>query len=697
MRNYALDTKMLPKVWLTWETNKDGRLWLNCQNGKLKKTPEPWMAYDAESNDIPRPWVSRGTNFIPLGINWYSMKSDNIWVTAGSSAKYAYAKYHADIDKLEIAAVGMNTKRTGGARKWEFIGNRFFIGKDKSIVEVTSDCKNCKISNYYYLYKGHTACSNKEIIRLLLRLNMTNGFTEEFKKFIGTNHFVIGNGTTTEIKSAWHLSRWYETSQKPRGKGKQQKLVDSLTKIELSNYDWLAEKYPPIEKDRFSSIRNITYYEKINDEWSVLRSFIRSNENTLSENWRVYIGTDGTTRSASKSANGWIPSKHTRGWYCGYTRLVNKNEAIANCPRIKYILQEQSSMCDTEVVDFIVSALRFPEIEQLTKLGYGEKAKNIANSNTVKADLKNMFGGYFNEKEKTLLKRVGLNKHQLDFHMKSNGRYTLGRNLKTMREIFGNNLSHIDNESFDKYYEACETINSTFYRKLSAYIEDFNLDYVRFFKNLVRLAQKHGNVYQVVKDTLSAYSYLDNNRRPEVDWYFDDYSDLTRMHDVIYEIKRVQDEERRALYDMQLAERRKKEDEKRKKLDEERKIYEYADDKFTIRLPIDINEIVQEGAAQHICIGGYTTNHAFGHTNLFFLRRNDEPEKPFYAIEMNNNKVIVQIHGFGNRWLGNNPEAIPTVVRWLRKHNIKCSQSILTCKSTGYCSRADYVPMPVVD
>ena len=38
MRNYALDTKMLPKVWLTWASTKDGmfnqRFWLNGQTGK---------------------------------------------------------------------------------------------------------------------------------------------------------------------------------------------------------------------------------------------------------------------------------------------------------------------------------------------------------------------------------------------------------------------------------------------------------------------------------------------------------------------------------------------------------------------------------------------------------------------------------------------------------------------------------------
>lgn len=79
------------------------------------------------------------------------------------------------------------------------------------------------------------------------------------------------------------------------------------------------------------------------------------------------------------------------------------------------------------------------------------------------------------------------------------------------------------------------------------------------------------------------------------------------------------------------------------------------------------------------------------------IRRKDAESVPFYAIEMNNSKVIVQIHGFGNKWLGNNPEAIPTVVRWMRKHNIKCDTKILTCTARGYGRTNDYIEMPKVD
>ena len=60
MRNYALDTKMLPKVWITWDSIKKGefdqRYWLNCQNGTKKTKPESWMYYNDERSINNWPW-----------------------------------------------------------------------------------------------------------------------------------------------------------------------------------------------------------------------------------------------------------------------------------------------------------------------------------------------------------------------------------------------------------------------------------------------------------------------------------------------------------------------------------------------------------------------------------------------------------------------------------------------------------------
>ena len=561
------------------------------------------------------------------------------------------------------------------------------------------------------IYPNHHACDVRYVIRMIANhLHFNDNFTNEFKKFIGKEYFLIGNGSTVTIESPWHMIKWYESVQKARGKGKQQQLTDRLTSIPLSDLSQIGKKYPSKQSihSSYYTLSGLLYCEKVDDDWCVLRSFKRLVDNEIQEEWRMYICEDGTTRIVAPSDGGWIPSKQSRGWGRQYSYLANADEAKIICPRIKYILSApRGTQQDWKEIDFLITALRFPEIEQMCKLGCPNSAVSIAESTTPKADLKKLFGGYYNEKEKSFLRKIGMTKPQLDAYMAENGELENRGHiysewihaLEVMRKMFGNDLSSLDIESFKKYLRACKDWRR-FRRYGNTLLMDrlgLGLDNARFFKNIVRLMNKRSDIFTVVADAMEAYGALRNDRRFNVNWYFDDVSDAVRVHDALIELRNIQQAEDRARWDMKAAERAKKEEEKRKKLDKERVIYEYEDDNFIIRLPKTANEIVYEGTAQHICIGGYVSRHSMGDTNLFFLRRKSEPDTPFYAIEMSNSNNIVQIHGFGNRWLGNNPEAIPTVVRWLRKHGIKCNNEILTCKATGYGMTREFVQMPVVD
>ena len=702
MRNYALDTKMLPKVWITWATTKnrqfDQRYWLNCQTGKKKNKPEPWMYYKDEKSIDSWPWLSENIN--PCGINYKSRHQDNVWVKSGSVVRYAYAKYHADIDRLELAVVGVDTNRQDGPHPWHFLGGRFFIGKDKSIIDINGN----RQTRNFQLYEYHNAWTEKELIRMILRLVCIKGFVDEFKKLIGSSTFTIGNGSVQDINGTWTLQRWYETVQKVRGKGKQQKLTDELTAIELSDSSDFADRFPVIESGNAGGTlygyvcRGVMYYEKVNDDWHVLRKFDRIEDSKLKEVQRVYVCNNGNIRVASYSAGYWIPSKYTvsGGWYGQRCYLANKDEAVANCDRIKYILNAADGVSAERLVDYLVASMRFPEIEQISKMGYTQQMLDIVSSHQIKADLKHMFGGHYNDKETSILRKVGMTKHQFDTYMSTSGQYRR-KAMENMRAIFGDSWQHLDNDSFDKYFKGCEQIAMHFWRSLDSYAYTIHVDTNRFFKNLVRLYAKRDTVFHIVNDTINAYAQLAYGTAPEIDWYFDDVSDLVRAHDSLTELRRLQLEERRMRYTIAEAERNRQNEETRAKVDEKRKSLEYEDDNYIIRLPKDLAEIVKEGSMQRICIGGYTSSHATGVTNLFFLRKKDSEDAPFYAIEMDNGKNIRQIHGFGNKWLGNDPDAIPTVVRWLRKNGITCDEKILTCKATGYGRVNEYVEMPVVD
>lgn len=699
MKKYALDTSFLPKVWLTWATTKNKefnkRYWLNCQTEEKKDTPEEWMNYFGEDGAKPKTdW--KDDKGVCFGLTYYRIQNGKVWIAANSKMYLTYAKYHADIERLEIAVVKLDTKRNADGQRWQYAGNRFFICKDKSIVNEKGEPIQYKAyiddDPWHYAYNG------RQLLSILLRNSTTKQFVDEFKKFIGAEYFTIGNGTSVQIDSVWHLHKWYETVQKQRSTSKRQKKIDELVAMPLSDCSDLSYRYP--EKSYKSKwgyedkINNILYFERIDDEWSVLRYFY----NRVNETWRVYLNDNGKIFIVSKDGrNGWISSKQQKSHWGSYCYFANPDDAIEKCPRIKYILSTMSDIEELHKVDLLITALRFPEIEQLIKFGYPKLAENAALDSYTKAYLKDSFGSYYNDKGTNLLKKIGMTKKQFDICMQDHQKYV----LYDMRQIFSGDLSYMDIESFEKYYNAFRDFRGEMrYRSFSALLENITTDkelQIKIFKNLARLKNKDSRIYSIFSDTVNSYIYLNAQHKPEIDWCFDDVSDVTRIHDAIIELKRIQDEEQRALWDMQAAERRKKEDEKRKKVDEERKCYEYEDRDYIIRLPKDCAEIVSEGSVQHICIGGYTSDHSFGYTNLFFLRKKSEPDAPFYAIEMNNEKHIRQIHGFGNRWLGNNPEAIPTVIRWLRKNGIQCTDDILTCTAIGYGKVNNYVPMPVVD
>ena len=684
MKNTTIDTNLLPEIWLTWETTK-GTFYLDCATGKKQTEPEPWMA--------KRPYERIG----------------KIVINSGSKPRFAYAKYHADIERLELAEVTLDTTRKEQVHEWRYAGNKYFLGKDKSVV----DENGTVCTTGFYLSQYHVGRNFGCFLGFYYRLMHDGNPVKEFKKFIGSDTYSVGSGRTVNVQWTWHIQEWYKTSQKVRKPGREQKLVDKLVAIPVSDVSGLSEKYPVKEtvvRSYYSNyttyITGIMYFERLDDGWSVLRMFNRHNDGTcLKEVERMYLHDDGANRIATPSDDGWVTPRSTDTRWKSYV-FVNREEAIQKCNRIKYILPLFEESDYNNARRCIVTALRFPEVEQLSKMGYTDFAMRIARSDTPRAEMKNTFY-YYNDKEVSLLKKVGLNKHQFDKYMETIGRdnsgyrYSRGygyRAMNAMRTFFEDDVIHLDNATFDKYFNAFMVLCRQSWGDPFKNIERLpNVDKKKFIKNAVRIGEKHSEVYGAINDTINQYCCLELGTQPEVDWYFDSYSDVVRLHDAIGELKRAQDAERRALYDAREAERLKKEEEKRKKLDEERKKYEYEDDNYIIRLPENGNEIVREGNLQRICIGGYVSRHSTGGTNLFFIRKKSDPTMPFYAIEMNNGKDIIQIHGYCNKWLGNDPEVIPTVVRWLRKNKIKCDQKILTCSSTGYCATPNYVAMPVVD
>jgi len=68
---------------------------------------------------------------------------------------------------------------------------------------------------------------------------------------------------------------------------------------------------------------------------------------------------------------------------------------------------------------------------------------------------------------------------------------------------------------------------------------------------------------------------------------------------------------------------------------------------FVLRAAEDAQELIEEGKALQHCVGTYARQYALGETDLFVVRRLDEPDKPFYTMEIRNGQ-IKQCRGLKN-------------------------------------------------
>jgi len=80
-------------------------------------------------------------------------------------------------------------------------------------------------------------------------------------------------------------------------------------------------------------------------------------------------------------------------------------------------------------------------------------------------------------------------------------------------------------------------------------------------------------------------------------------------------------------------------------------VTEFEKDGFCIILPQLRSDLITEGQSLNHCVGGegYYKNHIAGTKMIFFVRKSDRPNKPFFTLEVNMDTYkINQLYGFGD-------------------------------------------------
>ena len=135
--------------------------------------------------------------------------------------------------------------------------------------------------------------------------------------------------------------------------------------------------------------------------------------------------------------------------------------------------------------------------------------------------------------------------------------------------------------------------------------------------------------------------------------------------------------EREAIRNRKEAEKRAKEQAERKEKFRERLVVleelSFQRDGLLIRPCTDEAELIQEGKSLHHCVASYAKDHASGKTAILFIRKVEEPDKPFFTLEFDEKRQIVR-QNRGLRNCDRTPEVTAfekAWLDWLKKGNPK--------------------------
>lgn len=305
--------------------------------------------------------------------------------------------------------------------------------------------------------------------------------------------------------------------------------------------------------------------------------------------------------------------------YCSYESIGN---AVKGTP-FQYSTWEK--YLEGDMLKFFDLAAKYPCIEYLTKLGF---------SDLVKAKLHGRKTyNVVNWKGKTLNKVLRLTKQEineirsLDFSIspftlylfqqskKDGSKFTIGEAVEFRKMHL--EFYHDDLKKFQKL---------TTLRRIYGYIQK---QYERKNKN-----KKHYTSHTQVLITWRDYI----NDCLKLEWDIKDESILfpTNLYEAHQKtIKKVKIKADETL-NLKISKRL-------KTLDRYR--FEYKG--LMLRPAVSSIELLEEGTALKHCVGGYADRYARGETNLFVIRNIAELDKPFYTVEIRDDR-IVQCRGLRN-------------------------------------------------
>lgn len=296
-------------------------------------------------------------------------------------------------------------------------------------------------------------------------------------------------------------------------------------------------------------------------------------------------------------------------------------KSIRQTPMLKYGLNTRH----WDTLTYYEALSRYPDLEIVEKLGMTELAYALVYQR----------GANVNPRGKTIWDRLRINKDRLA-DLKANKGNLHYLHIYQAERKAGHRLN---NEEIAKEIYIRNMWSTDEKRIMRCVFDHCTVE--RFKKYIDKQEEKrkrNTGDYWAVKQTYIDYIRMRIDRGYDL---ADDAilfpKDLKRRHDEMVEEALAK----------KAAEKRKSVNEKwpqiSKKFDKLNRKFNYSKDGFLIRPAMEAAEIADEGRELHHCVGSgdtYYSKHSKGESFILFLRKMDEPDKPFATIEISGSRIL---------------------------------------------------------
>lgn len=266
----------------------------------------------------------------------------------------------------------------------------------------------------------------------------------------------------------------------------------------------------------------------------------------------------------------------------------------------------------------------------------------------------------------------------------------LGLNKDEIKALAAEDVDYFDLKTFQIYKKKSKKVVIEDYFDYLSIARTINA-HCLFFDGLIERSTLY-KFNQYVRNQIAAKQIA------HVSEFANDYTDYLRMADDLkYDLKnknvlfpknfqKAHDDLSKIISDREKAkleaERKKRSIKIKRRYKQYQQLFAYENKEFILSVPSCREDIVNEGTKLHHCVASYADRVAEGQTIILFVRKKEEPDKPFYTLNIDP-KDYHQIQCRGLQNCDTTKEVDRFLAEWRRKKIDPLKRSKEKCRKTA--------------